>query len=194
MLYTFSYEERHDYASVYDKMLQARALVFGERLGWDVVVRHGREEDEYDREYNPLYIVSLNESGQHAASLRVLPTTGPTMLRQEFHTFFDDCPDIVSPDVWECTRLCSTVESTTPAGRSVTIDVTKALCRTAFESGISQITGIYYKGMTRVYRRIGWEPTTLSQAKPEIGDICLGLWTVTPRAMRHMAERQAMLF
>lgn len=194
MPYVFSYKERHSYATAYDKMIQARATVFGDRPEWHAAIKNSREEDEYDRTCNPLYFVSLNKDGEHSASLRIMPTTGPTMLRREFHKFFDDCPDIISPDIWECTRMCVTGDSTSPEGRAVTIQVSKALCRIAFENGISQLSGLYYKNMNRIYRRIGWEPFLLTHAQHEQDDICLGLWNVNPSALRHMSERQAMLF
>lgn len=194
MPYIFSYKERHSYASAYDKMLQARAEVFGQRPEWQSTVKNGREEDEYDRTCNPLYFVTMNKEGEHVASLRILPTTGPTMLRRQFHTHFDDCPDIISPDIWECSRMCTTGDSSGPAGRAITIDVSKALCRTAFESGISQLSGLYYKSMNRIYRRIGWEPFILAHSNQEQDDICLGLWNVAPNALRRMAERQSMIF
>ncbi len=193
MVYTFSYAQRHQYADAYNKMMQARGRG-GEWYDAGSFLLNRPEEDVFDREYNPLYIVSLNEQGEHAASLRVLPTTGPTMLRCGFQACFEPCPDITSAHVWECSCLCGTADSTNPAGRATTIETSKTLCRMALENGVQQITGIYGKSMMRLFRRIGWEPNILAQTTPEEGALCLGLWDVSPLALRHMAERQNMPF
>ena len=42
-----------------DAMFRNRASVFSERLGWDVVVKDGRERDAFDDE-NPLYLISVD--------------------------------------------------------------------------------------------------------------------------------------
>ena len=61
-----------------------RALTFSERLGWDVVVKDGYERDEFD-DANPLYLVSVDpNTNEYWGSLRLLPTTGPNMLRDVF--------------------------------------------------------------------------------------------------------------
>ena len=65
-------------------MFRCRAQTFSERLGWEVTVRDGRERDRFDDE-NPLYLVSVDpRSGEYWGSLRLLPTTGPNMLRDVF--------------------------------------------------------------------------------------------------------------
>ena len=194
MVYVFSHAQRHQYADAYNKMMQARAM---QAEGWDSATSPflaRPQEDTFDREHNPLYIVSLNEQGEHSASMRVLPTTGPTMLRCDFQARFKPCPDIASSHVWECSCLCGIGDSISPAGRASTIDASKTLCRTALENGVQQIIGIYGKNMARLFRRIGWEPSTLAQTSEEDGELCLGLWDVSPLALRHMAERQAMPF
>ncbi|PAK77199.1 hypothetical protein B8X00_11320 [Acetobacter fabarum] len=63
MIKVFSYNQRHFHAPTYEKMLRARAVVFSGRLNWDVNVVDGKEEDEYDREYNPLYFVAERPDG-----------------------------------------------------------------------------------------------------------------------------------
>ena len=58
-----------------DAMFRSRAETFGERLGWDVIVKNGRERDRFD-DLDPLYLVSVDpDSGEYWGSLRLLPTT-----------------------------------------------------------------------------------------------------------------------
>jgi acyl homoserine lactone synthase len=67
-----------------DAMFRNRALTFSERLGWEVVVKDGYERDVFD-DATPLYLVSVDpETEQYWGSLRLLPTTGPNMLRDVF--------------------------------------------------------------------------------------------------------------
>ena len=88
-----------------DSMFRDRAIQFQDRLGWDVVVdANGHERDDYDRE-NPLYVIWENRDGTHGGSLRLLPTTGPTMVNQHFLHLLDGGP-VTSPLIWECTRFC----------------------------------------------------------------------------------------
>src|ERR1700690_3970269 len=67
-----------------DAMFRNRAETFSERLGWEVVVKDGYERDAFD-DANPLYLVSVDpDTEEYWGSLRLLPTTGPNMLRDVF--------------------------------------------------------------------------------------------------------------
>ena len=101
-------------------------------------------------------------------SLRLLPSTGETMLRHEFAAMFDEPVDFGSPTAWECSRLCihpraSTSMSST-AFQTVSTELLSGLCELALRSGIDQIVGLYDQRMTRVFRRIGWCPQPLTEA------------------------------
>jgi N-acyl-L-homoserine lactone synthetase len=76
------------YSSFFPKEMNAmfrnRAETFSERLRWDVVVENGYERDHFD-DANPLYLVSVDpDTEDYWGSLRLLPTTGPNMLRDVF--------------------------------------------------------------------------------------------------------------
>jgi N-acyl-L-homoserine lactone synthetase len=67
-----------------DAMFRNRAQIFGERLGWEVVVKDGYERDRFD-DLNPLYLVSVDpDTEAYQGSVRLLPTSGPNMLRDVF--------------------------------------------------------------------------------------------------------------
>lgn len=89
----------------FDEMFRARAAVFRDRLGWQVDVRDQWERDRYDEAEDPVYLVTQRPSGTLTGSLRLLPTTGATMLKSEFRHFFDQPIDVDSPTTWECTRF-----------------------------------------------------------------------------------------
>jgi hypothetical protein len=76
-----------------DAMFRNRAETFSDRLGWEVVVKDGYERDCFD-DANPLYLVSVDpDTEQWWGSLRLLPTTGPNMLRDmgKFANLRHDC-------------------------------------------------------------------------------------------------------
>jgi hypothetical protein len=84
MIFTIESVDQYKYPELIDEMFRMRAEVFSGRLGWDVSVENGREIDRFDAE-DPLYLLSLNEqSGQLRGAVRLLPTTGPNMLRDVF--------------------------------------------------------------------------------------------------------------
>ena len=72
-----------------NEMFTARKRLFADRLGWDVTIdENGWETDQYDP-LHPLYLIATDEKGSHVGSLRLLPTTGDTMLRDVFASVFD---------------------------------------------------------------------------------------------------------
>src|ERR1700744_3261441 len=87
-----------------DAMFRSRAVTFSERLGWDVTVKNGYERDAFD-DANPLYLVSVDpDTEEYWGSLRLLPTTGPNMLRDVFPQLLDGgC--IESATIWESSRI-----------------------------------------------------------------------------------------
>ena len=57
--------------------------IFKERLGWDVEVSGDMEIDEFDA-CRPAYLLQRDDDGRIQGCVRLLPTTGPTMLRDTF--------------------------------------------------------------------------------------------------------------
>ncbi len=90
-----------------DAMFRDRARTFSGRLGWEVKVKDGYERDSFD-DANPLYLVSVDpDKEQYRGSLRLLPTTGPNMLRDVFPFLLDEDEYIESATIWEASRICA---------------------------------------------------------------------------------------
>ncbi|GGH26202.1 acyl homoserine lactone synthase [Cribrihabitans marinus] len=96
---------RHRFGAVLDEMYRLRARVFGDRLGWDVDIRDGKEIDQFDH-LDPAYVVGLDDEGHVVAAVRALQTTGPHMLADVFNAILDGEPPIRSATMWESTRFC----------------------------------------------------------------------------------------
>jgi acyl homoserine lactone synthase len=78
-------------------MFFMRAHFFGK---WVPVGADGLERDEFD-DLGPVYMVS------EGASLRLLPTTGPTLMEEAFADTKPDAAQLSAPDIWECSRFCA---------------------------------------------------------------------------------------
>src|SRR5271167_3324871 len=90
-----------------DAMFRNRAETSSDRLGWEVTVKDGYERDTFD-DANPLYLVSVDpDTEQYRGSLRLLPTTGPNMLRDVFGFLLGEGEFIESATIWEASRICA---------------------------------------------------------------------------------------
>ena len=191
MIINLSHDDRVEHPALFDQMFQSRAAVFHERLGWDVAVKNGREMDRYDEEADPVYLLAVDDDQRVLGSLRLLATTGPTMLQSEFAHFFDDAVDVAAPTIWECTRFCvpPVLARATQDVSTISAQLLIGLCELCLASGIEYVVGVYETPMTRIYARIGWSPEPLARARPEIGDIHVGIWEATPTVLSTMRQR-----
>ncbi len=179
-----------------DAMFRLRKLVFADRLGWNVNVRNGWEIDVYD-DADPLYLVACDHGGVVRGSLRLMPTTGPTLLTDVFARSFSEPVDVRSASVWEGTRFCVQPDEENGSGRGslnqATVELFVAMCEVSLMAGLSHIVGVYDPRLVRIYRRIGWSPEPLaeSHAFPH-GPIYVGLWDVSEEALALMQARNGL--
>lgn len=190
MIKAFTYSEKMKNYRSYENMVRARANVFHKRLSWDVAVEHEREEDDYDRKYNPLYIISERSDGSHVTSMRLLPTTGPTMLRDIFYKFFPDCPDIYSSSIWEATRYCATFEKGDSPVHTGELFV--KLSEICLGSGVEIVTGVFFNPIFRILVKAGWDPTPVMTSEHNGFPITLGMSTISDVRMKEMASRYSL--
>lgn len=190
MIITLTDADRAERPDLFDQMFRSRAAVFHDRLGWDVTVENGREMDWYDRQANPAYLLAVDDDRRVLGSLRLLATTGPTMLQSEFKHFFDDDVDVAAPTIWECTRFCvpPVARGAAQNTNNVSAELLIGLCELCLNSGIEFIVGVYETPMTRLYARIGWCPEPLARARKEIGNITAGIWEATPEVLATMQQ------
>jgi len=162
------------YPSLATQMFQHRATQFHDRQGWDVEIdEEGKERDVYDG-LNPLYVIWENPGGGHGGSMRLLPTTGPTMVNDHFQDLTDGV-HIASPLIWECTRFCLA-----PGGDP---RISAALMQAGGEIlerfRIDHFVGVFDARMVRIYRMIGAAPTILGARGEGRDRISVGLWETT---------------
>jgi N-acyl-L-homoserine lactone synthetase len=156
----------HLFPEVIDAMFRCRAQTFSERLGWRVVVKDGYERDRFDDE-NPLYLVSVDPcSGEYRGSLRLLPTTGPNMLRDVFSSLLNDDEVIESATIWESSRICA-VANNHNLGRvgggvsHVLAELLVGIGDVARLAGLTQIVSVFDARVFRILASAGCKPQIL---------------------------------
>jgi N-acyl-L-homoserine lactone synthetase len=102
MIHAVSLANQHLYARQLDQMFRMRHTFYIEGHGWSgLTSQDGRETDEFDDE-QAVYLMSLDPFGEVAASVRMNPTLGPTLLKK-----FADWSDEALPSldsVWDISR------------------------------------------------------------------------------------------
>lgn len=183
------------HADLVDQMFRQRAKVFRDRLGWDVTVTDGRERDRYD-ELGPVYIIHTDASGRAVlGSLRLLPTTGPTLLADIFADTLPDAARLVAPSIWECTRFC--LDEAAPELRDKNQAIAAsgiliaALGEVGLKAGIGTVLGNFDASMIRVYRRIGCEVEVLGSTHRFGRPVYLGSFPVSAAILKRVKARLA---
>lgn len=102
MIHVVTLTNQHLYARQLDQMFRMRHTFYIEGHGWSgLTSRDGKETDEFDDEH-AVYLMSLDPFGAVAASVRLNPTVGPTLLKK-FATWSDETlPELDS--VWDISR------------------------------------------------------------------------------------------
>src|SRR5688572_10124472 len=98
MIHAVSAVNMHLYARQIDQMFRMRHAFYVEGHGWSgLISQDGRETDEFDDEH-AVYLMSIDPFGEVAASVRLNPTLGPTLL-SKFADYADEPPP-KSESVW----------------------------------------------------------------------------------------------
>jgi len=173
----------HQHRKLVESMFRLRARVFGERLKWDVQITDGMERDRFDDE-NPVYVIHTDRQGERVlGSLRLLPTTGPTLLAEMFSDTLPDAAGLSSPAIWECTRFCldETLLDRRNADSAIMASAIlfAALGDIALKAGIHSYLANFDATMRRLYRRIGCEVEVLGRTDRYGRPVYLGLFPVS---------------
>src|ERR1700674_3452045 len=184
----------HEYSNLMDEMFRLRARVFRDRLRWDVQVADGKERDKYDDE-GPVYLIYADdEARQVKGSLRLLPTTGPTLLADIFSDTLPAGVHLSAPTIWECTRFCLHEKIWSRGQREERLFVSAvliaALGDVVIRAGIESILGDFDSTMLRLYRRIiGCEVEVLGSTQRYGRPIYLGSFPISEPILRTIKAR-----
>ncbi len=104
MMQLIAPEWHQAFAQERGEMHRLRYRVFKERLGWGVNVVDGAEADDFDSA-SPSYLLQRDRDGGVQGCVRLLPTTGPTMLRDVFSELLAGRAAPASREIWESSRF-----------------------------------------------------------------------------------------
>ena len=193
MIVVIESHNAHEYLDLMHEMFRLRARVFRDRLGWDVQVVDGKERDKYD-DMTPVYIICTDDLAREVkGSLRLLPTTGPTVLADNFSDTLPDAVHLSAPTIWECTRFCLDDRLLIEGHRDELLFVSGALIaglgEVAIRAGIESILGNFDAAMLRVYRRIGCKVEVLGSTLRYGRPVYLGLFPISEPILRNVKTR-----
>ncbi len=149
-------------------MFRDRKEQFVDQLGWDVPVVEDRYElDDYDGD-DAHYLIAADMDGRHAASMRLLPTSGCHLLADHFADLCDGrIPS--GPHVMEITRLCLPQRLGREERRSVRNRLISAMVDHALQSGVSVLTGVVTAVFRETILTMGWRAAPLGAARTHHG-------------------------
>jgi acyl homoserine lactone synthase len=137
-----------------DEMFRLRARVFRGRLGWEVGVVGDMERDRFD-DFMPVYVIDA-VGRTVRGSLRLLPTTGPTLSAETFSDTIPDAAALSAPTIWECSRLCV---DDYPVRTQVEIaaNLLIAVGNLSLRHGIETIIANTHRKIMRLCQRVGFD-------------------------------------
>lgn len=150
------------------EMHRLRYRVFKERLGWDVEVSGDMEIDALDA-CQPVYLLQKDDDGCVQGCVRLLPTTGPTMLNDTFPALLDGQPAPASDAIWESSRFgldLSACDTKAAGGIAVaTYELFAGMIEFGLMRRLTDIVTVTDVRMERILHRVGWPLRRLGQPR-----------------------------
>jgi N-acyl-L-homoserine lactone synthetase len=141
------------------EMHRLRYRIFKERLGWDVQASGDMEVDEFDA-CQPVYLLQRNDDGRVQGCVRLLPTTGPTMLRDTFPALLDGQAAPASQVIWESSRfgvdLCTREAKTAGSIARATYELFAGMIEFGLTRQLTDIVTVTDARMERILCRARW--------------------------------------
>lgn len=158
---------QHLYGKQLDQMFRMRHEYYVMGHGWaGLKSANGREVDEFDN-LEAVYLVSVDEFGDVAASLRLNPTTGPTLLKK-FSDYADDALP-VSPKCWDLSRWIARPDQRRADGKRWPSNHQRELALGVLEfcqsRGADCLTMLCEERLAQRIGAYGWRVTYLGQPR-----------------------------
>ena len=158
MIYMIESHQFGEFTRELADMHRLRYRVFKERLNWDVTVSGDMEIDEYDA-LQPIYLLHCTAHGAVQGCVRLLPTTGPNMLRDSFPALLGGEPAPADPRIWESSRFSLDIDAMaekTPTGLSQsTFEIVAGMLEFGIERDLTSIVTVTDVRIERILRRLG---------------------------------------
>ncbi len=168
MMYMISPKNFGECIHEIQEMHRLRYRVFKERLNWDVEVSGDLEIDRFDA-LSPTYLVHKGHDGRVQGCVRLLPTTGPTMLGETFPALLGGNPMPQNPRIWESSRFCLDTAAHPPkATRGVSpgfCELCSGMIEFGLSRGLTHIVTVTDLRVERLARTAGWPFSRVGQPR-----------------------------
>lgn len=149
------------------KMHRLRTKVFKEMMQWNVSITDDHfEVDQFDTSQT-VYLLVLNSQDDVVGACRLLPSTGPTMIRDVWPEYLQSIHFPRQPDIWELSRFAvlgadqSCKEGLTDVS-TITAQMFCGLAELSVICGIQQIFAMHDHRIERLVGRINCRPVKTS--------------------------------
>lgn len=138
------------------EMHRLRAHVFKDKMGCEVPIIGGMEIDGYDA-LDPYYMMIQETEKGLRGCWRVLPTTGPYMLKDTFPELLHDHVAPEDQKIWELSRFAIEAEGPQGFGFSgISLEAAREIVRFGDEMGIKRYVTVTTTSIERMMRRAGF--------------------------------------
>ena len=169
-----------------ETMFEDRKRLFVDLLKWDLTIEQNCwEKDVFDTD-DAVYLIALDQLGEHIGSMRLLPTVQPHILSTLFSGLCSDGVPTGST-TYEITRLCLPVRHGATERLRIRNALITAMIDHALEEGIDRLTGVVEMGFLAQILTMGWRCERLGRSQ-RFGGAALGAFvahidTKTPALM-----------
>lgn len=197
MLYLISAKHHKIFATWLTDMYRLRYRVFKERLLWSVETNGESEIDRFD-DIGPVYLLYVDHAERIRGSVRLIPTTGPYMLRDIFANLVSpgNLPD--DARIWESSRfavdLTGLEKAAMTGGASPAQLLFAGMIEFGLAVGLSKIVTVTDTRIERLLQRAHWPLSRLGDPQV-IGstEAVAGLLEVSARALDEVRKRAGIL-
>jgi N-acyl-L-homoserine lactone synthetase len=164
---------RNRFSADLSAMYCQRKAVFVDRAGWTIPVVANQEIDGYDLLEDTLYLLAKDErQGPLLASVRLLATTGPHLMRDLYPASFRVALPS-GPTVWEASRYCTAPGIGGRGKRLVLLwEIICGIMEAALDHGINRVIFAANRALLPLALECGWSARivgpTLMDADDEV--------------------------
>lgn len=170
MLHLVTHRNRDAHVGLLSAMHRDRKRVFVDLMRWDLPHHDGEEKDDFDDDRAEYLILEGDRSGEHIASLRLLPTTDPHLLDTTFARLCEE-PVPRGADVREITRLCLPFRRRLPERIAARNILARGIVDFGLLTGVSSYTAVCNMGFLSELLSAGWRCRPLGLPQTVAGEL-----------------------
>lgn len=174
------------------EMHRLRYRLFKERLNWDVQISGDIELDEFDV-LRPVHLLYRSSDGRIQGCVRLLPSTGPNMLRDIFPALLEGVAAPKDGQIWESSRfaldLCPDASKASGGLAAATYELFAGMVEFGLSIRLTEIVTVTDARMERILRRAGWPLRPIGKAR-SLGNTTAvaGYLEVSPDALNRIRK------